>query len=233
MDNNVKEAFNKVKEDVDFLNNEILNMKTAISNLTSILTNLTKNSKTLDSTFRQIISTNFDNSTDSSTVPLEIEGLKPLNLPISIGNKGVSTDRQTDNSTDNSTYILEKNKENITKNIEFEIKEAKEILESLDSIKKDIRLKFKHLTPREMLVFSYIYQSEEQGNQDNQDITYKSLSKQLKLSESSIRDYVQGIIFKGIPIKKEKMGNKQVSLSISPDLKKIATLHTIMQLREL
>jgi Mn-dependent DtxR family transcriptional regulator len=81
-----------------------------------------------------------------------------------------------------------------------------------------------------MLVFSTIYQLEEQGNRE---ITYKLLSKSLKLSESSIRDYVQRMINKGVSIQKEKVNNKKLLLTISPNLKKIASLPTIIQLREL
>ncbi len=118
--------------------------------------------------------------------------------------------RQTDRQTDRQT--------------------ASEILDSLDKLKKEIRFKFKRITPQEMSVFSTIYQLEEQ-NPDH--TNYKKISKTLKLSESSIRDYVQRMIHKGIPIKKKKIANKKVILSISPELKRIATLSTIIQLREL
>jgi len=141
--------------------------------------------------------------------------------------KGASTDRQTDRQTDTSTHNLQ---ENSQINNKPNMIEASEILESLDSLKKELRLKFKHLTSQEMIVFSSIYQLEEQGNTE---VTYKLLSKNLRLSESSIRDYVQRMMRKGIPIKKNKIDNKKIFLSISPDLKKIATLHTIIRLREL
>ena len=80
-----------------------------------------------------------------------------------------------------------------------------------------------------MLVFSTIYQLEEQNIEPN----YKGLALKLGLSESSIRDYVQRMINKGIPIKKHKINNKKLVLSISSDLKKIASLSTIIKLREL
>jgi hypothetical protein len=41
------------------------------------------------------------------------------------------------------------------------------------------------------------------------------------------------MINKGIPIHKNKINNKKITLSISPDLKKIASLPTIIRLREL
>jgi len=140
-----------------------------------------------------------------------------------MGNEGVSTDRQTNNSTDRQTP-------NLNKNLELDIHEASEILKSLDSLKKEIRFKFKQVTPQEMAVFSSIYQLEEQKNNPP---TYSEIASNLELSQSSIRDYVQRMINKGIPIKKQKINNKKILLSISQDLKKIATLSAIIQLREL
>jgi len=227
----IKSAFEKVKDDMNFLNNEILDIKVAIAEIREAIMLLSKAS-TDRQTIRHINTTNHayttDNTTHSSTVPQEIEGLKSPNISTSIGNEGVSTDRQTDIQTDRQTHDYIENQQ---KSIESNLHDASIILGSLDSIKKEIRLKFKHLTTQEMSVFSTIYQLEEQFPDD--EITYKHLSKQLKLSESSIRDYVQRMITKGIPIKKQKINNKKVFLKISPELKKIATLSTIMKLREL
>ncbi len=223
-------AFSKVKADINFLNNEILKLKIHIGELKDFIKLQEKSHNSAlnqISTLRQINSTDSVTSTQNSTVPLEIEGLKSQNLGISTGNKGASTDRQTDTSTDTSTHLIIENR---PKSIESNIKEVSEILNSLDSIKKEIRLKFKHLTNQEMLVFSTIYQLEEQNIED---ITYGLLSKNLKLSESSIRDYVQRMILKGIPLKKEKINNKKIALKISPELKRISSLSTIIQLREI
>ncbi|MBU2104789.1 MAG: helix-turn-helix domain-containing protein [Nanoarchaeota archaeon] len=96
-------------------------------------------------------------------------------------------------------------------------------------MKKEIRLKFKRLTDQEILVFSTIYQfDEEKGFSD-----YKTISERLNLTESSIRDYVRRLIHKGIPIEKTKINNKSIILKISENLKKIATLSTILKLRDL
>ena len=252
MENNIKKAFDKVKEDMNFLNNEILSLKIiidkfklqinelnlSIKSIKNELKNI-KLTKILIPTIQQINPTDTVTPTDNPTDKLAIKGLKSLNLTTSIGNQGVPTDKQTNRQTDNPTHFLTKNEEILEKNtkineinttnIESNIKNVVEILESLDAIKKEIRLKFKHLTNQEMLVFSFLYQLEEA----NHEVTYKLLSSSLKLSESSIRDYIQRIINKGIPIKKEKINNKKIVLSISSDLKKIATLSTIIKLREL
>jgi hypothetical protein len=51
------------------------------------------------------------------------------------------------------------------------------------------------------------------------------------LTESSIRDYIGRLIKKGIPLDKVKINNKTIHISISQNLKKVATLPTILQLR--
>ena len=223
----IKEAFLKVKKDMDSLNNEISQIKSEIHQIYGFLSEIPS------STIRQINPTHPATSTDNPTHPQEIGGLKHPNLGISIGNEGASTDRQTDRQTDNPTHLLsgipEIPYEIPSKSIEKNIFEATKILNSLDTIKKQIRLKFKHLTSQEMLVFSTIYQLEEQNIQPD----YKQIAQKLKLSESSIRDYIQRIINKGIPIIKHKINNKKLVLSISPELKNIASLSTIIKLREI
>lgn len=179
--------------------------------------------------------------TDSTYISTHKSYIKPQNdkiYTISKGNQGVQTDRQTDEQTDRQ---IQKGSDNQTipskiipiKSFQLtkkdEIDSALEILNSLDHLKKGIRLKFKRLTEQELLVFSTIYQLEEElGYSD-----YKSLSKRLKLTESSIRDYVSRLISKDIPIEKSKINNKEIKLSISPSLKRITSLNTILQLRDI
>jgi DNA-binding MarR family transcriptional regulator len=240
----IKESFLRVKEDIASLVNEVSYLKSEIEDIKSLLDYFherleyfnSKNSfSTQNPTIQHINPTDLHNTTDNPTVPQEIGGLKNQFLGISTGNRGVPTDSQTDNQTDQQTQNLPDFPENTRglnspQSIETNIKEAKMMFDSLDKLKKQIRLKFRLITPQEMIVFSTIYQLEET---DPDFVTYKEISKRLNLSESSIRDYVQRIIQKGIPIRKSKINNKKVILSISPELKKIATLSTILQLREL
>jgi hypothetical protein len=164
--------------------------------------------------------------TPSTHIQTDKQPFKPGNdqyIGISKGNEGVPTDRQTDQQTDQQTDRSSHNQE---KN---PVDNAVEILDSLDNIKKEIRLKFKRLTEQELLVFSTIYQLEEQeGNVD-----YRVIANKLNLTESSIRDYVGRLLKKGIPVDKIKVNNKSIQLSISKNLKKIAPLSTILQLRDL
>ena len=237
----IKEAFHSIRYNIDNLNqeNSIINseideIKFQLKEICVILEDLSikihsfipkNNQISYNANKSDTFDTNLDNSTNrqinqtlsthNSTHNIDFKPLNDKYLPISIGNEGVSTDRQTNRQTD--------------KYLKNHLSNASELIDSLDSIKKELRLKFKRLTSQEILIFSALYQIEEEiGIAD-----YKSISKKTNLTESSIRDYIRRLIIKGIPINKTKINNKSVQLSISSDLKKIASLSTIMQLIEL
>jgi len=212
----IKEAFSKIKKDIMQLKNEINKLRVQISNIQTTPTH------------NQVFTPQqTDNQTHISTLPThnqDAESPYTPNSHSSIGNQGVPTDRPTNTQTDQQTH----NYTQIRHKTDFE--QANEILSSLDSIKKGIRLKFKRLTPQEMLVFSTLYALEEQNIEE---ITYRTLAEQLQLSESSIRDYINKLTKKGVPIEKIRQNNKTILLKISQNLKNIATLDTIVRLRDL
>jgi len=232
----IKNAFQKVRQDIDFLDSEINSLKLILNENNEKIDKIHEIIREFDekvSAFSKISQkkTSTDKpkipatSTHSSTHNYPLEALNSQNMPFSTGNQGVSTDRQTDRQTDRRPTISYKNDE-INEN---SIENAAEMLDSLDNIKKQIRLKFKRLTDQEWLVFSTIYQLEE----ENGFADYKSISEKINLTESSVRDYVGRIIKKGISVEKKKINNKNIQLIISNNLKKIATLPTILQLRDL
>jgi DNA-binding MarR family transcriptional regulator len=204
----IKDAFKKVKEDMDGLRKEMLQLSQEIKEIKQLIAEETPTN----------IPTNTSNLSSIPTDFTPFKAIKGQNMLISTGNEGVPTDKPTNQQTNQHIEIKGNSMENALK-----------ILNSLDSIKKEIRLKFKDLTEQEFLVFSTLYQLEEEiGNCD-----YKTLSERLNLSESSVRDYIGKLIKKGIPVEKIKIKNKNVRLFISKDLKKIASLPTILQLRDL
>jgi predicted transcriptional regulator len=168
-----------------------------------------------------------DSQAQNTAVPQEMRGFQSSNYQPSTGNEGVptviSTGRQTHQQTDNSKDFT------VSSVVQSPVK-LHETLSNLDSLKRELRLKFKRLTNQEMLIFSTLYSLESQGFEE---ITYKVIANNINLSESSIRDYVSKLITKGIPIIKTRLNNKQVALNISPDLQKLASLSTITRLREL
>jgi len=251
---NLKESFLRVKEDIFFLERSIedirsesLALREEISNLNTLLLELISslpsfqqfqlNQSTQNQTLRHITSTHpsSDQTHKSlSTDNMALYSLKNPNSDISTGNGGVSTDRQTDQQTDklrlNRTFNQDNPLDNSSKQLNNNtLDNASQILASLDSIKKELRQKIKRLTNQEMHVFSIIYQLEQQGVL----VDYRLLASNLHLTESSIRDYIKRLTDKGIPLRKEKLNNKQILVSVSDDLKKIASLETILKLREI
>ena len=210
----IKEAFSKIKEDISSLKDEISQLKLQIEKTIPTHNPLPTHQHT-------------NTPTDIQAIPTYNSSIKPSynsNSNSSTGNGGVPTHQHTNTPTHQPTHDYVKNALN------SDFKEASNILESLDNIKKGIRLKFKRLTPQEMLVFSVLYSLEEQNYVN---ITHKTVATQISLSESSIRDYINKLIAKGVPIDKIKQNNKTINLKISQDLKNIATLTTIQDLRNL
>lgn len=243
----VKEAFARAKQDISELKEEIRLLRLEIHEIKQAVKNPADSKLTqaqpqqtdkptdqhinqqMPSSFQADAPTNPTHNSPESNNPTDnypLYTLKTPNTAISTGNRGVPTDRQTNQQTDqhttNSLFYEEKSPTDSFHNVS-------QLIDSLDSLKKQVRLKFKKLTNQEMIVFSTIYQLEEQGLI----VDYSLVSQKLNLSESSIRDYTQRIIKKGIPLRKSKENNKKILLSVSSDLKKIASLATIMQLREI
>ncbi len=232
----IKQAFQRVKKDIDFLYQELNNLRLELNEIRQEMIEICqileqineriskKPQKTPEITSTQLIEKP-TLSTYLSTHGYPLEALKSQNILISTGNQGVPTDKQTNRQTHNR-HKIELKKEEITEN---SIDNAAKMLDSLDNIKKEIRLKFKRLTDQEILVFTTLYQiDEETGPTD-----YKTIAKKIGLTESSIRDYIGRLIKKGIPVDKKRINNKIIQLSISQNLKKIASLPTILQLRDL
>ena len=214
----IKEAFTKVKQDISILQNEIISLSTQLSDLNQAL-----DRQTDKQTDRHI------NQTDLEEIQTDNHPLEALKSPISefsTGNEGVQTDRQTNRQTDRHIENTHKTQENDQIN---NLQKVSEILASLDEVKKEVRVKFKKLTNQEMAVFSAIYSLEEKGLL----VDYPLLAQNFSLSESAIRDYINKIIQKGIPLHKTKENNKKITLNIDPDLKKIADLAIIQHLRDL
>jgi len=253
----IKEAFNKVKKEVSEIQGEVKYLKKELFETREGVISICNIIKMLQFSQEKIISKldeiqkdlkeeqKPENTTiptqkpENTTIPTHIPTQKQIdkygfidftkeNNSISIGNGGVPTDRQTDRQTDEYPKKIEyfnKKREEAINSVDNALK----ILDSLDNLKKEIRLKFKRLTGQEMLIFSSIYQiEEEKGISD-----YKSIAKRLNLTESSVRDYIGKLIKKGIPIEKRKINNKTILLSISENLKKIASLSAIIELREI
>lgn len=219
----VKEAFAKVKQDIDELKIELLSLKQTLSELLAqskplVPTHLHQNPANQQTNTSTIPTHNFD-----PTHKTPLYGLKEQDKDTSTGNRGVPTNKQTNQQTNQHS-----GNEGVPAQI-TSLEQVPQLLESLDSLKREVRVKFKRLTQQEMIVFAAIYDLQERGFI----VDYPLLSTHLKLTEISIRDYTRKLIQKGIPLLKSKENNKKITLSIAPELKKITSLQAIYQLREL
>lgn len=234
MEDKIKEAFQKVKEDIDSLYYNYQHLNTQLADIKSILSYQSNELKILIQAQKQHIeevkeqikriqeiktevrsnldtpSFPLDRQTDTSTHNLLLEAVKSQIPDISTRNKGVSTDRQTHRQTDNT------------------LNQIPEMLESLTKIREEVRIKFKQLTKQELAIFTLIYQLEDQGLQ----VDYHLLAQKLNITESSVRDHIARIVRKGIPVEKMKENNKKILLKISKNLKEIASLESIFKLTE-
>lgn len=219
----VKEAFQRIKEEIQSLKTEVSYLRDELSAF-----KISQSYCHIPTQINPSTSTPTDKQADLPTVPQEMKGSESIRTNSSTGNEGVPTDNSTHRQTDIPTDILSgiSYKNSPMLNLE----DIQETLNTLDNLKKELRLKFKRLTPQEMLIFTTIYSLEVKGIEE---ITYKTLANNLNLSESSIRDYVIKLVAKGIPIVKRRVNNKQIALQISDNLQKIASLSTIIKLRDL
>lgn len=256
----IKEEINNIKLDVDKLKQNqvstefLLQKISEISEKINIIYNKSKqsNNPTDNPTTQQTTSVEQQvNSTNQQTDNSDflknngLNGLKYQNFNFSTGSDGVPTNKPTNQQTnqhstgsdgvptDNPTNKHFMDINSINNDILLEnnaFSRASIIINSLDDIKREIRKTFKNLTNQEMVVFSTLYELDEKQTED---ITYKDIANILNLSESSIRDYTNKLINKGILIEKHRINNKKIVLGISKKLKEITNLSTIVKLRDL
>ena len=233
MSDQIKEAFSKVKEDIksleDYLNyiiSEIALLRTELEGLKNLKNQQQNKEKSTPTSERitpaETLQRPAEEISPQNKTPFQAS--KPPNTDISIGNRGVPADRQTNQQTDRQT---EKSTQSTEERQTGSIQKVSEILDSLDVLKKEIRAQIKKLTRQEMLIFTLIYQLEEQGH----DVDYSLLASKSKLTESSIRDYTQKLLKKGAPLEKTKENNKKVTLKINQGFKKIAPLNLLLTLQ--
>ena len=250
----IKEAFGKAKQDIDSLKSDLLYLNDDIQEIKRTLKALVEDESIKQSnqpTNQHINQAENPQNPAPRGIPTQEHAhyaLKEHFMSSSSGNDGVPTNQPTNQQTNQHPPISHGNSSqnspelHINENLKAQkqqksalsdkishLEQVSNVLNTLDNIKKELRIKFKRLTSQEMLVFSAIYSLENEGFI----VDYSLLAGKLTLSEISIRDYVHKLIKKGIPLIKSKEDNKKIQLSIAQDLKKIASLNTILTLREL
>lgn len=202
----LRRSFLKIRQEMNQLNQDIQEIKQYLWDLNEYLSNPA-------------------HQQHSSTQTQKIEGIK-AQIPISIGNHGVPADSQQTFDTSKIAQIQGNQEENLEQTTKkLTLKQIKNIVENLTT---ELKLKFKSLSKQEFFIFSMIYNLDMQGQKPD----YKSIAIRANLTESSVRDYISRLIHKGIPLKKEKINNKQVIISVPDELKNIATLDNLTKISQ-
>lgn len=202
----LREAFLKIKEEMNSLQHEIDEIKQYLQDLHAYLTQSTPSTHT--PAYPQ----------HSSTQSQEINRIKPQ-LSISTRNDGVPADSQQTFDTSN----IQENIQNTHKNLNL-----RDMKKLINSLQQDLKTKFNSLSRQEFYIFSLIYNLDIQGQKPD----YKTIAIMAGLTESSVRDYISRLIHRGIPIKKEKINNKQIIISIPEELKSLATLDSLTKISQ-
>jgi hypothetical protein len=202
MSEKIKEAFDKIKEDILTIQQDIQILKAQISQIYGFLSDL-KESNTSLQEIQHINKSPTDNHSNFEELD--------FNYQSSMGNEGVPTDKQT-------------NRQTLNRQPTDTLKRTSDMINTLGSLKNN----FKNITKQEFLIFSVFYILIKEKKQ----VTYRDIANKTKLSESSVRDYILKLINKGIPIIKTKLNNKQVKLDLPSEFKDVATLDVLSRIRD-
>lgn len=132
----------------------------------------------------------------------------------SIGNQGVANSQRQ--PTDDRPPTINDNRQ------------RQPTVPGLIELKESLNSAFRRLTNREFSVFMAIYElDKEKGGY----ITYSELSLRLNISESTVRDFVNQLVRKNIPIDKCRDFNNKVSLSIKNEFKRLNLYQNLLKLK--
>ncbi len=218
----VKDSFKKIKSEMRYLASEISYIKNQIQDIYDLLTHIDLiNTPNLSNTPSSTSTTNIQQTSENPAEDTYYnDDLSPISTS-STGNEGVPADSQQTVSR----QIIEEFRQ---KEPQREVSDSSKIAVLIDSLKNDLKQKFKSLTKQEFLIFSLIYTLTEENGEAN----YKDLSLRSKLTESSIRDYISRLGHKGIPLIKEKKNNKLVVIKVPKELRDIAALDSLVKLNK-
>jgi hypothetical protein len=244
-DQRLKEAFEKIKLEMNFIKTELFLLKNEFESLKkesvsknlelySLLNQLNAGMLSLNSALKETIlyiksNTSPAHPQHSSTYPSKFEGIKPY-LAFSNGNEGVPTLPQQTN-TQSNTYPAD---DFIYKLQHIENPQSAQtsklsIRQLVSMLKEDLKIKFKSLTKQEFYVFSTLFTMEQELNKP---LTYRDIAVKTGLTDSTIRDYIARLMAKGIPILKQKSNNKDIFLRVSEELRNLATLDNLSSIKD-
>lgn len=245
----IRDAFYQVREEIDQLKVEILALRKELRDLSDIKTNLTKEIEDIKTNFKHEISignrgvpaNQQTNTSTFSTPSFPVDGILhvkeggPAHDPAHFPAHPQHIRQELPHSSTSDIFspalrhIPQTASKTPPRSPEMALDEGiNDLSDLIEALKTDLKKKFKALTKQEFHIFSVLYTVDKTQNI----VTYQDLAARTGLTASSIRDYIQRIVKKGIPIIKEKQNNKVVMLKLPAELKNLATLDSLMRLRQ-
>jgi len=193
----IKNSFEKVREDMNFLKKELETVKNWLNR---------------QEEEKNVLNDQIKNILDSIN---KIKDKIHFFYKISSGNNGVINDEQqltTINNNNQQPTIINNNHTT-----------------TINDLKDDFEDLFKTLTDREFTIFMAIYQLEEDLRGT---VSYSNIAKVLKITETNVRIHVNSMTNKGIPIEKNRLFNRKVSLSVKKELRDLNLATKLIKLRQ-
>ena len=179
------------------------NVKNDINNLKISLEQQNTELKELKSKLKELI--------DSLS---EIKSKIDLFKKSSNGNEGVNNNHQQSSTMNN--------------NEQHTTTQTKEYILAHNELSQILKSSFQSLTDREFSVFVAIVEL----TKSLPEVTYTDLANKLNISEPTIRNVVNRLISKKIPLQKNRFFNKKVSLSLSKDIQDPNLLPKLINLHQ-
>jgi len=145
-----------------------------------------------------------------------ISEIKDNNKPFfksSTGNNGVNNNHQQSSTMNNNTQ---------------QSQTMPNIQSTISELSKKLNFTFQNLTDREFSVFISVFELEK----TIPEVTYTDLANKLNISEPTIRNVVNRLISKKIPLQKNRFFNKKVSLSIPKDLHDLNLISKLIKVHQ-
>ncbi|MBM3230565.1 hypothetical protein FJZ22_02845 [Candidatus Pacearchaeota archaeon] len=215
----IKEAFNKVKQDIATLQHEMQQTNQQLNQINERIATLSQQIPLIQ-------------QTTTAQIPTDLyqkEVLTEQYKQVSTGNEGVPTNQQINKPTNQYTgnegvFTQEQNPTQEKK----DLTELESIVSSYQEVQKKLKHQIKTLTKQEFTVYATIYQLQLEGNT----VDYPLLAQRVHLSEISAREYVLKLLKKGVPLVKTKQNNKKIILSIPLAMTQSASLPALVALYE-
>jgi hypothetical protein len=245
--NAVRDAFSKIKEEISMIFSCLFEMKKEIEAIKNEISEI-KRTFSVPTHFQHISNTfpthhydkwnenekflrnkaYFQSSTGNEGVPTHFQHisntstslLRQINANFSQQNLQIDQPKAQSEKQPQDAKLQQAHDQNLNEIAKFE--------SYATTYKQEIVKRFKSLTKKEFDIFSLIYSMQKV----DEPITYKTLAQKTGLAPSSVRDLVNRLILKGIPVEKSIIF-KEVFLKIPDEFFKIASIEALEKIVQL